>query len=199
MEKIPAKEISSQDWCRILGHALSRIKPRLKYVAGFKTLKRLLNGPESELRFCNTKFATADQAMPDLTGTGLNERTRFAFLQKMKCPEDSSPQKCYEKCVFLLLTDAGQFAILMLAYYKKGQHNVVFKSFLTSDGLMESSRLEESVIRGHINNGSISPYGVLDTLYLLFYHTIADQEKRTNSMRVERDMLKEMLDRITIS
>lgn len=197
--KISSKEISTAEWCSIIGTALFRIKPCLKYVAGFTTLKELLN---SQFLTGYGKFVTPDNAMPNFEGTNLDQKTRFVALQKWEHSTDAATKPKHEiNWRVLLLIDTGNFAILELSFFRGEDPYVVCSSILVADSIEGEHRrvldAENPVIRDLIGKQSISPWNLLDKLYLLFYHTVSDREQRLDSMRKASDMLKQMCDKIS--
>jgi len=200
--EVKYEKISTEDWCEIVEIALRRIRPCLKYVAGFKTLDQMLNGHEDELLLGRARFIAPDNAMPDLKETGLNQRTRFVALQVLKPREDTSAKTDHEiSHNILLLTENGYFAFLKLSFFKHTDIYRVCGSSLvatsSAEGFKSVLGAESHEIRSGIESEAICPYGVLDTLYLLFYNTVADKEKRLASMRGARDWLQQVCYRIT--
>lgn len=186
--KIPCGEISAKEWCDILYAALRKIQPCLKYVAGFKTLGQLLNG---ELLSGYGPFTTPTSAMPELKAP-VSQKTRFVALNM-----SNSVQTGHEiNREVLLLSDTGYFAILKLCCFKQTSRYVVCAASFASEPA-KYYELENSAIHAGIKNKSISPYNVLDRLYLLFYGTIDDREKHLASMRQARDWLKQTCERIS--
>lgn len=196
--KISSKEISVAEWCEILEHALFRIKPCLKYVSGFKTLAQLLN---SELMTGYGHFVTPDEVMPSLEGTNFNQKTRFVAIDIWEPAKNARANASHElNRSFLLLTDTGHLAILKLSYFKQTKHYTVCAASLIANSSVDGLKCVLSVdcqeIRNLIVSKSISPFSVLDRLYLLFYNSVADGERRLDSKRQARDMLKQMCDRV---
>ena len=197
--KIRIGKISTAEWCSIIEAALRKIGPCLKYASGFKTLAKLLN----DKLLTHGRFVTPTNAMPKFEGTGLNQKTRFVALDMWKSAKNANAESSHEiKQNILLLTDAGHFAILKISCFRQTDYFTVCASSLiaTSSTAGYKSVLEADCqeMRDCIDSKFISPYNVLDRLYLLFYNSVADGEKYLNSKREARDMLKQMCDRIAI-
>ncbi len=199
--RIRHKEISTPEWCSIIGTALSRIRPCLKYVAGFETLAKLMNGKPIA---SHGRFVTPTNAMPSLAGTGLNQKTRFVVVDIWDSAKGANAKQTHEiNQSILLLTDFGNFAILSLSCFRQKDHYAICASSLIATSSKNGQRCalseETQEIRDLIDSKSISPYSMLDRLYLLFYSNVADGEKRLDSKRQARDMLKQMCDRISLA
>lgn len=175
--------------------------PRLKYVSGFKPLSQLLNSNDNELLLGNARFIADNNAMPNLEGTDLTEKTRLVALQVLKHAKDVGHEINRN---ILLLTDNGHFVILGINFFRRqgeGTCIICGSSLVTtslSAGYKEVLRADTPEIRNLIANKSISPYGVLNQLYLLFSNTIIDREKHLASLREACDMLQQWLKRIGI-
>ena len=197
--KVPAKEISTAEWCAIIDHAFFRIKPCLKYVAGFKTLGELLN---DKLFDWHGKFRTTDEDMPIFAGTNLNKKTRFVALQEWDLQKDTAKSGHEINWGVLLLTDEGLLVILHLSFFKQPDCNVVCGSSLIANSSAGGHKsvlgTDTPEIRDLITKGLVSPYNLLDRLYLLFYHTVSEREGRLAAMRAARDLLEGMRDRIAL-
>ena len=194
--RIRLKEISTKDWCEIIQTALIRIKPLLKYVSGFKPIDELLNG---ELLTGYGKFVTADDVMPSFKGTGLDQKTRFTALQRLGTVTKFGHEVNWN---VLLLTDDGNFVILGLSFFVRDHQNIVCGSSLTTNSTAKGHKsvldVDTPEIRDRIDNGAISPYGVLDHLYLLFHRTVDKQEERLGPTRQMRDMLQAMCGKVSL-
>ncbi|OGZ84714.1 MAG: hypothetical protein A2599_03670 [Candidatus Staskawiczbacteria bacterium RIFOXYD1_FULL_39_28] len=197
--KIAIKEISIAEWCGIIKATLLRIKPCLKYVSGFQTLSKLLN---SAPMTGYGRFATPPKAMPKLEGTDKNQKTRFVAVDTWKLEKINVEPSHEIKQGFLLLTDDGNFAILTLSCFRQEDHYAVCASSLIANssigGLKCVMDVNAHEIRTRIEDGSISPYNLLDRLYLLFHGTVADREQRMESLRKACDWLQGICGRIAI-
>lgn len=200
--KIPAKDISTDDWCKILGSALRWIEPYLKYLAGFKTLPQLLNSRRRDngLPFLapNGRLITSPEAMPNLNDTYLKQKTRFVILQASSETKSHTNDSHETRRRLMLLTYDGKFVVLDISLLKHNGDAIVCGSSFLPNSLTGYVGLPQSAVRDCIVSRHISPFGVLDAMYILFHHTIVDREKRLGQMKQGRDRLKEICDRLAI-
>jgi hypothetical protein len=204
--KVPADAISTAEWCSILETALGRIRPCLKYISRFKTIWQLLNSHDEELMLGRARFITKDDAMPNLDGTNLTPKTRFIALQVLDSVYNSSRAgravaTSEIKHDILLMTDTGRLAVLHLSYFRRENKCLVCNSSLIANRADEHKSVIEvdgPEMQVFIDRNSISPYNLLDHLYLLLYRDIDAAETRLNSKRQARDMLQAICSRIAI-
>jgi hypothetical protein len=207
--KVPVRAISTAEWCNILETALGRIRPCLKYISRFKTVGQLLNSRDEELLLGRARFITKDDAMPNLDGTDLTPKTRFIALQVLDSVKNlgrvktAATETAHEiKHSILLMTDTGRLVILHLSFFRREYKCLVCSSSLVANSMAAGHKsvleVDGPEIRGYIDHESISTYNLLDHLYLLLYRDIDAAEKRLNSKRAARDMLKQMCDRIAV-
>lgn len=190
--RVPFDALSAEEWCTAIDRVISRVRPYLKDVSGFKTLAELLSG---ELVKGCQKFRTEASVVPSFEKTGLDAKTRFVVLHGRR--EESGYQISWS---VLLLTDAGYFVILDLACFKHADCYAVCKASLTAidsisgrAGGLDTTSLE---IRSLIEKKQVRPYGLLDTLYLLLEHTATELEERLRMIRGACDHTRGVRDRI---
>lgn len=198
--KVPFRAISAEEWCNILATALGRVRPCLKYVSRFKTIIQLLNSHDDELMLGRAQFVTKNDAVPNFDGTNLGARTRFIALQvlddvkNLGRREIPAAETSHElKRSILLMTDTGRLAILHLSFFRREHRCLVCGS-----SLVARIEVDGPEMRDFIECESISPYNLLDHLYLLLYRDIDAAEKRLDSKRAARDMLQQICGRIAI-
>lgn len=130
--RVPRGEITPHEWASLLGAALQRIKPQLKYLSGFYTIEDL--GPGAHFVWHDDRVMYAAQ------GIGVSSQTRICDMATV---QNTSAPYGVDFIGAISLTRDGRWLHAGYTRSGRGVHSDWFCQELTHDGMTRLLQLND--------------------------------------------------------